>query len=220
MQSDYFKALCKKEAFKVTIDNSPATRLDKNLHANEATSQEGQESIIHLDNDDEEVAFLSPDITRFLIQYLYTLDYNIPTKDVSEGSDLHLNDNDRSFTTHAKVFAAAEYYGIPELKDLAILYIRQFLETYSTPLPQDIAEAIKIAYGAVPDHVHDLRELVLDTLVNASTSYLEKPEIEEAVASVPKLGFQLFKRLHSKSPKPTLQGVNSRNRKLNSFNWP
>ncbi|KAK3699828.1 hypothetical protein LTR37_016243 [Vermiconidia calcicola] len=101
------------------------------------------------------------------------------------------NASDRILTTHAKIFAVAEKYGIRGLKALAHHYFAQ----QTNPTPEDLAEEIKVIFTTTPEHVRELRDIVIKyILTQQSPAILEHPSIEAAIQAVDTLAYELLKK--------------------------
>ena len=109
-----------------------------------------------------------------------------------------VNFGDRTLTVHAKVFAAGEKYGIYGLKTLAQLFFKDFLNSGKEAC-QDFAEAMRIVFSSTPDHVRELRDLVVERLLKPGSESCGNTDVEEAIESIDKLAYELFKKLWSET---------------------
>lgn len=101
-------------------------------------------------------------------------------------------------STHAKVFACGEKYGVTGLKELSQAYFKIHLDPRKAQAP-DMAEAIRIVYNTTPDSARGLRDILVESLLHDEDGLITDPRIEAAVGSVDKLAYELFKWIHFKS---------------------
>ena len=101
---------------------------------------------------------------------------------------------DRTGSTHAKVFAAAVKYGISSLKVIACHRFRSHLMRYWSIIQpiEDLIEAIHVTYTSTPDSVTDLRQCLLKQLSFMSKNVLADPKIKSAVSSYGALAYDLL----------------------------
>lgn len=92
---------------------------------------------------------------------------------------------------HARMYAAAEKYGIGGLKALALDKFKIQLTRHWDAV--EFAEAIHVVYSSTPPSDKDMREVVADTL-GWHGRLLEKPEIEVAILDINGLAYELLKR--------------------------
>ena len=96
-----------------------------------------------------------------------------------------------SLTTHAKVFAIADKYGVAGLKALAQ---KKFENAWDSSTRDDVASAIRAVYKTTPDSIKDLREIVKDKLIKSGPALLRAPLVEAAVQSVEGLAWEMFRK--------------------------
>ncbi|KJY01921.1 hypothetical protein TI39_contig272g00004 [Zymoseptoria brevis] len=173
-QSSYFRIACDENGFK-----------------------EGKISMITLDTSDDPA---SDDVEAigYLIYFFYHLDYEVkmPRTGSGETSQARIAANmpGASALAHAKVFAIAEKYQVPGLKNLAVSKFKAAME-----VPQqkhaDLAEIITTVFNTTPETVRDLRDLVSARLTTDCT-LLDRKDIEIAVNNVSGLTFELLRGAH------------------------
>ncbi|KAF2721149.1 hypothetical protein K431DRAFT_346642 [Polychaeton citri CBS 116435] len=100
-------------------------------------------------------------------------------------------------TLHARMYAAAEKYGIHGLKVLALDKFKIQLTRHWDSF--EFAEAIHIVYSTTPATDKDMREAVADSL-GWHSRLLDKPEIEVAVMEINGLAYELLKRSRRAEP--------------------
>jgi hypothetical protein len=93
---------------------------------------------------------------------------------------------------HAKVFAIAVKYQIEGLRDLAVAKFREATKTQWSH--EDFSHTIVLVYHTTADSVHQLRQIVADTLHERLDDLKKKGEIEVVVRSIPGLAYDLMKR--------------------------
>lgn len=132
-----------------------------------------------------------------MIEYFYHFDY--PRADLlpdppspeavsaTTGSKLGLDE-------HAKVFAMATKYKIPELQYVATAKFRAVINKHS--IPGDLAHTANLVYTSTPEDVAQLRSIVAAKIAN----YIKKGEVtkqwEYEFRNTPGLAYVLFK-LHT-----------------------
>ena len=98
---------------------------------------------------------------------------------------------------HARMYAAAERYGIGGLKALSLDKFKIQLTRHWDAV--ELAEAIHVVYSSTPPTDKDMREAVADTL-GWHGRLLDKPEIEVAILEINGLAYELLKRSRRAEP--------------------
>ncbi|KAI5357140.1 putative BTB/POZ domain-containing protein [Septoria linicola] len=98
---------------------------------------------------------------------------------------------------HARMYAAAEQYGIDGLKALSLDKFKIQLTRHWDAV--ELAEAIHVVYSSTAATDKDMREAVADTL-GWHGSLLDKPEIEVAILEINGLAYELLKRSRRAEP--------------------
>ena len=98
---------------------------------------------------------------------------------------------------HARMYAAAEQYGVGGLKALCLDKFKIQLTRHWDAV--ELAEAIHVVYSSTPSTDKDMREAVADTL-GWHNRLLDKPEIEVAILEINGLAYELLKRSRRAEP--------------------
>ncbi|GIZ44816.1 hypothetical protein CKM354_000800300 [Cercospora kikuchii] len=98
---------------------------------------------------------------------------------------------------HARMYAAAEQYGVGGLKALCLDKFKIQLTRHWDAV--ELAEAIHVVYSSTPATDKDMREAVADTL-GWHNRLLDKPEIEVAILEINGLAYELLKRSRRAEP--------------------
>ncbi|SMR49069.1 unnamed protein product [Zymoseptoria tritici ST99CH_3D1] len=172
-QSAYFKIACDENGFK-----------------------EGKISMITLDISDDPA---SDDVEAigYLIHFFYHLDYEVKMRGADSGQTSQARIAPSmpgdSALAHAKVFAVAEKYQVPGLKELAVSKFKAAMEISQENA--DLAEIITTVFTTTPETVRDLRDLVSARLTTDCT-LLDRIDVEFAVNNVSGLTFELLQEAH------------------------
>ncbi|KAK5695578.1 hypothetical protein LTR17_024564 [Elasticomyces elasticus] len=128
--------------------------------------QEGEENLINLaaqspDPAADNIGLDDPQAVRLMINYIYYGDYAVESilagNTAESDSFTPVHADDRTLSTHAKVYAAAVKYGLKSLEALSKgYYLHLILRTECSVL--DMAEAITTIYPWAPSHFVELRE--------------------------------------------------------------
>lgn len=87
---------------------------------------------------------------------------------------------------HAKVFAAAIKYQVDGLRDFAAY---NFANTFKSSWDSDaFAESLSVVYRFTPEDVTQLRDIVLEIILDKFETLKECPCVKEAMCSIPSLG--------------------------------
>lgn len=92
------------------------------------------------------------------------------------------------------MFATAEQYGIKALKEVAAYKFEHHMASSSISL-LDLAEAIRIVFTTTAEEVNQLRGVLKEFLVEAETRVTDDAEVRSAVEAIPRLPFELFKKI-------------------------
>lgn len=103
----------------------------------------------------------------------------------------HFASPEPNLVLHARVYAAAGYYGLGGMKALALEKLRIQLTRHWDSV--EFAEAINVIYTSTPNTDKDIRECVADT-IEWHRSLLSKPEVEIAIMDINGLAYELLKR--------------------------
>lgn len=106
-----------------------------------------------------------------------------------------------SLAFHAKVFAVAIKYSVIGLDKLAAEYFKlpllALLTNEKFAARQDgtteVADAVRFVYAATPEHVKDLRAVLLTVLVSRENKLLDDARVQAAIESVDGLTYELLK---------------------------
>lgn len=162
-----------------------------------------------------------PEIIKLMVSYFYHFEYSV---DKSVHVDQPESDDDEFFitrpaleaVTHAKVFAAAIKYQVDGLRDLAV---ENFKWAVGVTLPIHggfehcpelvsarqanvtcFAEVLPVVFNSTPEEVTQLRDIVLETLLDNFVAYKSNEAIKEAMSSIPSLGYDLLRRQYLRPP--------------------
>ena len=111
-----------------------------------------------------------------------------------DGSSAEAAPNDETASTHARVFAVAQKYGIRSLQRSACDKFVHYLTT-SQPSAHDLAETIRIVYTFVPGsggETHQLLKKLQEAICSSEQDILGDPELKDAVQRIDGLPFDLF----------------------------
>lgn len=98
---------------------------------------------------------------------------------------------------HARMYAAADKYGIGGLKALSLDKFKIQLTRHWNS--DEVAEAIHVVYTSTPPADREMREAVADVL-QWHGRLLEKPEIETVIMEIDGLAYELLKRSRRAEP--------------------
>lgn len=150
-----------------------------------------------------------------MISYFYHFQYSI-------GKSVHTAHAPEG-VTHAKVFAAAIKYQVDGLRDLAAenfnTAVKHSLNRYWSwdgrgdyaevaatrtkahcETLRAFAEILTVVFESTPDEVTQLRDTVLEVLLDNFESVKSNHAIEEAMCNIPGLGFELLRRKSLRPP--------------------
>lgn len=129
-----------------------------------------------------------------MVTYFYQFDY-------FAGGHPAATDTTAAIVTHAKVFAAASKYQVDRLCNLAA---EKFQNLVTNSWNQDpfvdaascdaFAEAITIVFNSTPEEVTQLREIVLEALLDNFEALKANRAVKEAMDSILGLGYELLRR--------------------------
>lgn len=103
---------------------------------------------------------------------------------------------DRTLTTHARVFAAADKFQVHDLKRYARRRFLRFLNEGANTA--DVLEAIKVAYSTTPESVRELRDVIIDHLTEPENGLFLNPDIKAGVGSMSQVCLEVANRLFEK----------------------
>ncbi|EGP89223.1 uncharacterized protein MYCGRDRAFT_39186 [Zymoseptoria tritici IPO323] len=131
-----------------------------------------------------------------MIHYFYFLDYEVGKRGAgletpAVAADL-VSEDDHALA-HAKIFAVAEKYQVPGLKELAVGKFKAAMEVHEKH--PDFAEVVTTVFATTPETVRDLRDIV-STRLTTNPNLLDSKDIESAVNSVSGLTFELLRQAH------------------------
>lgn len=98
---------------------------------------------------------------------------------------------------HARMYTAADTYGIGGLKALSLDKFKIQLTRHWDSI--ELSEAIHVVYTSTPAADKDMREAVADTL-GWHSRLLDKPEIEISIMEINGLAYELLKRSRRAEP--------------------
>ncbi|KAK5724292.1 hypothetical protein LTR15_004336 [Elasticomyces elasticus] len=154
---------------------SPQWKQDAERAKMDTASEEGEEDVINLatpslEPGEDTTGMDDPEAVRLMIHYLYHDDYNVEPKMISKGDGptATVHEDDRTLSTHAKVYAAAVKYGIAGLQKLAQAYfLGAIAETRRDQYSfDDVAETIRTVYTCCPDYFKDFRQVLSFYVLN------------------------------------------------------
>lgn len=144
-----------------------------------------------------------PKCVKNMIHYLYRLDYlevetaKITTMDIDdEVFDKTYALAEGILIEHAKMYAMADKYGIPGLKDLALKKYEKAHEHTSA----GFANSMIVAFTSTVDSDKDLRQVIIDILHGDLVNLMEKEEINLNVKELPLLSHALLRKRLDLSP--------------------
>lgn len=105
--------------------------------------------------------------------------------------------NEPHLVLHARMYAAADTYGIGGLKALSLDKFKIQLTRHWDSI--ELSEAIHVVYTSTPASDKDMREAVADTL-GWHSRLLDKPEIEISIMEINGLAYELLKRSRRAEP--------------------
>ncbi|KAK3634619.1 hypothetical protein LTR56_015199 [Elasticomyces elasticus] len=214
-QSDYFSTPCK-EGF------AEGEKHHIRLKAiGEPGEDRNETDGVEVDDPGDDAECDDPEAIRLMIDFFYKQDY-IPepierdtmpvkeepmddgwstfprSKEAKKGGKKDKGRRSRgNIIMHARVFAAAEKYKVPALRELSASKFADAAEI-SWDHTQ-FAEAARIVYSTTPDHVRELRDTVVKT-VHDHRELLDKLSIENAVKDIAALNFELLRMARGLTP--------------------
>ncbi|SMQ49234.1 unnamed protein product [Zymoseptoria tritici ST99CH_3D7] len=144
----------------------------------------------------------------FLYRHSYTFEHDLPPVPEKRKTARPAKHGKRRLVTpepanticmveHAKVFAMACKYGIPELKREAR---DQFIEAVADHWSHEsFAQAIEEVYHSTSEGVGELREVVVKTILD-NHKLLEDKNVEAAISSIDGLAYNLLKQSAGRAP--------------------
>ncbi|KAK4544718.1 hypothetical protein LTR36_003967 [Oleoguttula mirabilis] len=174
VQSEYFNVACRKGTFK-----------------------EGESGIIQLkavdsEGGEDDGSCDDPEIIQLMVAFFYYQGYTgepMEFKGLERTAVKDAPSPEINLVLHAKVFATAIKYQVPALAAAASEKFERAAERHYNHA--DFAEAIRIVYGSTPDDVTELRDIVVDTLLQQK-GLLQKPEIKSSIESINGLACKLL----------------------------
>lgn len=157
------------------------------------SSQEGASGVIELkpskDDDGEHIETEAeyndrddPEIIRIMVNYMYRYNY-YAFDEIPATAD--------SLITHAKVFATAVKYQVEGLVDLAARrFGRRLRDEYDA---EEFVACIRFVYESTPEDVMQLRNIVVNTLVERFDPLQDSGMVEELMDSNPGLGYNVLR---------------------------
>ncbi|KAF9776791.1 hypothetical protein IL306_004969 [Fusarium sp. DS 682] len=154
-----------------------------------------------------------PQAVDCLIQYFYRQDYQSSyrgpaTKDTrpdeAEGtnspSPLDQNSIDDSYPIfHVRVYALAEFYNIPALKELALVKFKRAIQDDSQP--DRILDGVEEAYASTIQEDRGLRDAITEFFYTHSNLVSEK-RVQDILQTTNSLAYNLFMHWHKNQATP------------------
>ncbi|KAK0609750.1 hypothetical protein B0T17DRAFT_512582 [Bombardia bombarda] len=97
-----------------------------------------------------------------------------------------------NLTTHARVFAIAEYLVIPGLKVLAVKKFRE--EVQKSWNSDDFFEAMEVVYTSTGEDVREMRDAIVDA-IHSHQELLDSVRVKHSLRNNPPLTFDVLMRL-------------------------
>lgn len=117
--------------------------------------------------------------------------YAESASEASEGSDDEMNDeSDSHLVAHTRVYALAEKYDIPALKQLAKSKFEMAMACYYDG--EDFADALEEVYCSTIDSDRGLRDIVLETF-KCHPQLASTQDVFKVIKETPSLAMELFK---------------------------
>jgi hypothetical protein len=117
-----------------------------------------------------------PDLVERIVNYFYTLQY--PTPGTTEHSNMVDEGNS---IMHARMYAIADKYDIPGLRDAAENALESLLEhiaAINSPM-SFITELLQVVYEMTPTHDRTLRDIVYDFIKNDQHKLLGRKSVQD-----------------------------------------
>jgi hypothetical protein len=205
--SPFFDAACKGE-FQVitrTFRTNIQTKTDSSL-------QEAHTRRVELQDDD-------PDTVKCMVSYMYNYDYNDEQHrkpestqsidssntggmeeiidqtaiDSEEGRIPDLEEVQPTLVSSVRVYAIADKYDIPRLKDLARQKFCNWAE--KNWACDDFAAIVKEIYESTPNHDQGLRDIVVQLIATHAQILLEKDSVRQLIEDIGVLGLSVLCQL-------------------------
>jgi hypothetical protein len=153
-------------------------------------SAEHEDSKWDLDADD-------PKYVKLMFHYFYHLDYlEVETAGIKEQvlfeenfDETHVL-NEGLLIDHAKMYAMADKYGVPGLKDMALRKYEEAVKHTSA----GFANSMIVIYTSTMDNDMGLCNVIIKFLTNNITNLMSKPKINQNVKDLPLLSHSLLRK--------------------------
>ncbi|KAI4846408.1 hypothetical protein E4T44_05077 [Aureobasidium sp. EXF-8845] len=190
-QSEFFRLACRKHTdsggnFK-EAQNGVVDLPSRKLNTNSAKPED-----FKWDLDAED-----PKCVKLMIHYFYHLDYlEVETAKVKQKKRLEENFDETHvlgeglLIDHAKMYAMADKYGVPGLKDMAL---RKYQEAYEHT-SAGFANSMIVICTSTIDNDMGLRNVILRILKNDIMNLMRKPKINQNVKDLPLLSHGLLRK--------------------------
>ncbi|KAK5123689.1 hypothetical protein LTR85_002325 [Meristemomyces frigidus] len=161
------------------------------------TFKEGESGLIALkcvdaEGGDTDASCDDPEAVMLMVHFFYYQDYAaeaVECKGPGPAGEGGATTDGGNLIMHAKVFGTAIKYQVPGLATLAATKFK--IASERNHEHADLAEAIQVVYDTTPTDVQDLRDVVVDTLLEKKW-LLKKSEIQAAIENINGLACKLL----------------------------
>lgn len=115
---------------------------------------------------------------------------DIDPKDVSNNNNN--NKNNDALIANTRVYAAADYYQLAKLKELAL---QKFRKASTMPVQAGFAEVITLVYESTSDEAHELRSVLCSMTVKNASRLVEENDFTTVAARIPDFIQELLPKL-------------------------
>ena len=147
-----------------------------------------------------ELKEVDPTAVKLMIDFLYLLDYKYPEappKKSADASPAEVAKSQSQMVMHARVFALADMYDIPDLKDFALERFKGVVEDWQQAMKKKefFAAVAEVCTDPSLGHCIVLRRAVVNALAKSRDAVLNNPEAQAVIMCVPDLAFDVLLRL-------------------------
>lgn len=137
--------------------------------------KEARENVVALEQDD-------PATVHALLVFLYDHCYTAPA--------------DGAMLFHARMYAMAEFYQVPALKELAKRCFREEVDGEGGWADPSFALAVEVVFESTPEGDRGLRDLVVEAACRHFGELKERKEFEEVAQRIGSFSFDVAEALH------------------------
>ena len=96
---------------------------------------------------------------------------------------------------HAEMYALAEKYGLPDLKDLALRKLVRRAEREDEREWLKMVCAIDVTYTTTIDEDRALRDAIMEVFMYQHSDLMDRPEVKALLKEDPKIGYDLLRKV-------------------------